>query len=143
MLRFLLIILLLVAASAAAGAEDKYYYSDGRQIQLTPIDNKVVIGFAPIWGNQFSEFLTHYPQLVDTIQPSRIDEGYYIFYVYPGNNIDSLIDRLQQDTTVVLAQRVFTNELGGEEAFSNEIVVQTSGSLTPSEYDSVLTLYGL
>jgi hypothetical protein len=37
---------LLSILSSLALAEDGYYYSDNRQISLTPIPDKIVIGFA-------------------------------------------------------------------------------------------------
>ncbi len=35
-----------------ARSEDNFYYSNNQQYQLTPLENRVVIGFKPSWVPQ-------------------------------------------------------------------------------------------
>ncbi|PKK82482.1 MAG: hypothetical protein CVT49_13345 [candidate division Zixibacteria bacterium HGW-Zixibacteria-1] len=77
------------------------------------------------------------------LPPQTIRGDYYIFKLETQTNIDSLIDVLNQDSTIRLAQPVFINEAGGEEAFTDRIVIKKAPWLTQEIYDSLLGYYNL
>lgn len=143
MLRLMSISLGIMLLAISVTGEDNYYYSDGRKISLTPVNDRLVIGFVEDGVGDFSELFADYPELADTISPDQIGNRFFIFDARSGTDLGGLFDLLKQDSSILLAQNVFINELGGLEAFTNSIVVKCSGFLNDSEYDSLLAFYGL
>jgi len=122
---FISISAIIILVSVVQGAaEDNYYYSDNRQISLTPDSQKIVIGFVEEGYGQFDQLVIDYPILQDTMPPNQVKDDYYIFHLQYPTNIDSLIDILNKDSTIKLSQPVFINEAGGEEAFTDRIVIK-------------------
>ena len=132
-----------VTLAVSASGEDSYYYSDDRQISLTPAADKVVIGFKTGEFGGFSELFMDYPELVDTLPPESLQDNYYICGVEDSTNIDSLLTALEQSSYISRAHNVFTNELGGTEAYADRLVIRRSEVMTDAAFDSLMDNYAV
>lgn len=122
--RIILINMMIFVLFIVVHSEDDFYYSNNQQYQLTPMANRVVIGFEPTGFGSFSEIIAAYPEIIDSLEPERIGYAFYIYEIDTSANLDSLINDLNSDTLIVIAQHAFENNFGAMEAFNNNIVIK-------------------
>lgn len=70
--RIILANVIIFVVFVVARSEDDFYYSNNQQYQLSPLEDRVVIGFKPAGFGNFSEIIEVYPEIIDSIEPERI-----------------------------------------------------------------------
>jgi len=139
----LLCFTVLIIVSNSFASNDNFYYLEGDSVFLYPAEDKIVVGFNGDYMGDLSDVFIDYPQLNDTIEPNQFDTAFFVLGIEPETNINDLLDSLNQDQRIKLAQNVYLNAEGGEVVFGNKITVHVSNTIEQTYYDSLLGQYGL
>lgn len=138
MRRIFLFLCCFLLTAAGVFAADHYYYEDGQRIDVTPVDEYIVVLTEPNFTT-WDALLASKPYLDENFEPFPVADGFMLLGVNTGYSSTAASADLRQTEGMIFANNVYEYPDGGGGTFTQPTIfistlrpLQLTIRLTPS-----------
>jgi len=122
-----------------------FYYSCDNKIYLGFSEEKVAVKLYTLSPESLQEFIRSQPEINTTKMQEPAGNGFLIFYVLPGTDIEQLLQNLRTNPYVDIVNPVFflRDEPGSDVIATDEFTVKFNPEVTRSEIEALNDSHGV